>query len=97
MQVATAPERTDSCDYRPCKDRAMDGVFVNVERRGGGPHACPCCGYLTLDDRAGYEICPVCSWEDDGQDDHDADEVRGGPNYGLSLTAARSGCRPNPA
>jgi hypothetical protein len=27
-------------------------------------------------------------WEDDGQDDHDADEVRGGPNRGLSLTVA---------
>jgi hypothetical protein len=28
-------------------------------------------------------------WEDDGQDDHDADEVRGGPNGDLSLTQAR--------
>jgi hypothetical protein len=44
---------------------------------------------VTLTERGGYEICPVCFWEDDGQDDHDADEVRGGPNYGLSLTAAR--------
>jgi hypothetical protein len=40
----------------------------------------PCCGYLTLCGRAGYEICPVCFWEDDRQDSHDADEVRGGPN-----------------
>jgi len=29
-------------------------------------------------------------WEDDGQDDHDADEVRGGPNGSLSLTQARA-------
>jgi hypothetical protein len=36
-----------------------------------------------------YEICPVCYWEDDGQDDADADEVLGGPNGSLSLTAAR--------
>ena len=28
-------------------------------------------------------------WEDDGQDNHDADVIRGGPNYGLSLTQAR--------
>ncbi|WP_435229451.1 CPCC family cysteine-rich protein [Streptomyces sp. Tue6028] len=28
-------------------------------------------------------------WEDDGQDEHDADEVRGGPNGSLSSTAAR--------
>lgn len=62
----------------------------NVYREHGtGPHACPCCGYLTLDGRGNYEICPVCRWEDDGQDDHDADEVRGGPNRGISLTRAR--------
>ena len=30
-----------------------------------------------------------CGWEDDGQDDHDADVVRGGPNGRLSLTQAR--------
>lgn len=39
--------------------------------------------------RAGYEICKVCFWEDDGQDDHDADDVRGGPNGVLSLKQAR--------
>lgn len=27
--------------------------------------ACPCCGYLTLTNRHDFEICPVCSWEDD--------------------------------
>jgi hypothetical protein len=65
-------------------------MYVNVQRpEGGGPYACPCCGYLTLDERGGFEICPVCFWEDDGQDVHDADEVRGGPNGRLSLTAAR--------
>jgi hypothetical protein len=26
---------------------------------------CPCCGYYTLDGRGGYDICPVCFWEDD--------------------------------
>jgi hypothetical protein len=31
----------------------------------------------------------VCFWHDDGQDDPHADEVWGGPNKGLSLTAAR--------
>lgn len=54
-----------------------------------GPFSCPCCSSITLDERAGYEICPVCFWEDDGQDDHDADEVRGGPNGALSLAEAR--------
>ena len=53
------------------------------------PLRCPCCGCKTLDERGGYDICPVCFWEDDGQDDHDADVVRGGPNGSLSLTQAR--------
>ncbi|MEU4570826.1 CPCC family cysteine-rich protein [Micromonospora sp. NPDC023956] len=52
------------------------------------PYPCPCCGYLTLGERGGYEICDVCFWEDDGQDDHDAARVRGGPNR-LSLLDAR--------
>jgi hypothetical protein len=43
---------------------------------------------LTLNERGGWEICAVCFWEDDGQDDHDADNVRGGPNGALSLTQA---------
>lgn len=30
-----------------------------------GKFACPCCGCLTLDERGGYDICPVCFWEDD--------------------------------
>jgi hypothetical protein len=49
---------------------------------------CPCCGYMTLDERCEYDICPVCFWEDDGTDDHNADSVSG-PNHGLSLTQAR--------
>ena len=52
--------------------------------------ACPCCAYPTLDARGKYEICTICWWEDDGQDDADADTVRGGPNGALSLSAARA-------
>ena len=51
--------------------------------------SCPCCGYPTLRDRGWDEICYLCSWEDDGQDDRDADDVRGGPNHQWSLTRAR--------
>lgn len=29
---------------------------------------CPCCGYMTLDRRGAYDICPVCFWEDDGSE-----------------------------
>ena len=58
-----------------------------------GPHRCPCCGYMTLKARGAFEICPVCFWEDDGQDDHDAAIARGGPNGSLSLTVARMNYR----
>jgi hypothetical protein len=50
---------------------------------------CPCCGFRTLSEHAGFELCPVCYWEDDGQNDGDADTVRGGPNNLLSLSEAR--------
>jgi hypothetical protein len=47
------------------------------------------CRHKTLHSRGAFEICPVCFWEDDGQDDHDADDTRGGPNGTLSLSEAR--------
>src|SRR5262245_20186377 len=56
----------------------------------GRRFACPCCRCLTLDERGGFDICPVCFWEDDGQDDADANVVRGGPNGALSLDQARA-------
>ena len=43
------------------------------------PLRCPCCGCKTLSMRTAFEICEVCFWEDDGQDDSDADENRGAP------------------
>ena len=50
---------------------------------------CPSCGYPTLSERRAYEICDICNWEDDGQDDQNADEIWGGPNHLLSLTESR--------
>lgn len=55
--------------------------------------SCPCCGYFTLAERGAYDICQVCFWEDDGQDDAQADEVWGGPNGSLSLAKARENFR----
>ncbi|GEM_PF-1650224 len=51
--------------------------------------ACPCCGYATLDERGGWDICRICWWEDDGQDNHNATAVAGGPNSNISLGRAR--------
>jgi hypothetical protein len=69
--------------------------FINVVRPylPEPAYRCPCCRLTTLRERGGYGICPVCNWEDDGQDDHDADEVRGGPNADVSLTQARDNFR----
>lgn len=70
------------------------GWFGEYTGRLGGqpsglPLRCPCCRCKTLDERGVYEICPVCFWEDDGQDDHDARVIRGGPNGSLSLSQGR--------
>ncbi|WP_171207404.1 MULTISPECIES: CPCC family cysteine-rich protein [unclassified Ruegeria] len=50
---------------------------------------CACCRLPTLSERGNYEICMVCWWEDNGQDDHNADEVQGGPNQLYSLSEVR--------
>ena len=50
---------------------------------------CPCCGFRTLETAGALALCPVCWWEDDGQEDVDAAEVRLTVNGFLSLTEAR--------
>lgn len=50
---------------------------------------CPCCGYPTLSARCEWEICILCDWEDDGQDNPHEDAVWGGPNGWYSLSEAR--------
>lgn len=50
---------------------------------------CPSCGFPTLTERHSWEICSICNWEDDGQDDANANEIFGGPNGGMSLTESR--------
>ncbi len=50
---------------------------------------CPCCGYPTLTSSGDFEICFLCYWEDDGQNDFEADFVAGGPNKDYSLMEAR--------
>ncbi len=50
---------------------------------------CPCCGYKTLEAPDAMGLCPICWWEDDGQEDADAGEVRLTVNGHLSLNEAR--------
>lgn len=61
-------------------------------------HTCPGCGFPTLPARGEFDICEVCSWQDDGQDDHANSilavlEVDGiviaGPNGRLTLKENR--------
>lgn len=65
---------------------------LKVDNIYGSPikmESCPCCGRKTIESRGDFEICRICWWEDDGQDNEHADDVWGGPNYGVSLTQAR--------
>lgn len=52
-------------------------------------YRCPCCGYRTLEAPGVMGLCPVCWWEDDGQEDADAAEARLTVNGDLSLSEAR--------
>ncbi|GAB4199638.1 MAG: hypothetical protein Fur006_50470 [Coleofasciculaceae cyanobacterium] len=40
-------------------------------------YACPCCGYMTLNQEppGTYLICPICFWEDDGEQDCSSNQV----------------------
>ena len=60
-------------------------VGIAVEER----FRCPCCGFKTLETAGAMALCPVCWWEDDGQEDGDASDVRLTVNGQLSLSEAR--------
>lgn len=66
----------------------LSGADMRSNVKGLG-NTCPSCGYPTLGGRCNHDICSICFWEDDGQDDYDADDVFGGPNASYSLTAHR--------
>lgn len=40
-------------------------------------HPCPCCGYTTLPTRGGYDLCPVCWWEDHGVEPWEFSDANG--------------------
>jgi hypothetical protein len=73
---------TDFYQRRKLFDNYLTENKINI-------YTCPGCGYPTLKERGGYEICCVCNWEDDNQDNQEADEIWGGPNAELSLTESR--------
>src|SRR2546421_7580257 len=87
--VMDEEERQRRLEWFQAYVHTLETKSIRAPKIAGQKYHCPCCGYHTLDKRGGYDICPVCFWEDDGQDDQNADVVRGGPNGSLSLTAAR--------
>ena len=48
---------------------------------------CPVCGQHRFEEKGGYEICPICGWEDDPLQRREPD-LAGGANK-LSLNEAR--------
>ncbi|MFZ1941903.1 MAG: CPCC family cysteine-rich protein [Terracidiphilus sp.] len=64
-------------------------VHFSVSSAVAVRYRCPCCGYRTLDAPGTLQLCPVCWWEDDGQEDQDASDVRLTVNGQLSLNEAR--------
>jgi hypothetical protein len=63
---------------------------VKKPREKQKSYRCPCCKFKTLYGRGQDEICPVCFWHDDGQDEDEAEKVWGGPNKSLSLREAQA-------
>jgi hypothetical protein len=61
------------------------GVAANVAGTVEVLAACCCCGSKCLSRRGGFEVCPVCFWEDDGTTDPG---VFSGPNH-MTLGDAR--------
>lgn len=88
----------------PAGEASHYGLALRAPRRDGDtppidsplarlPLRCPCCLCKTLRERGCLEICAVCFWQDDGQDEFNADVVRGGPNGTLSLSQGRANYR----
>jgi len=92
--MAEAPRENPSPEEMARRSAWFNEYTARLDQLPPGlPLRCPCCACMTLGERSAYEICPVCFWEDDGQDDQNADEVWGGPNGALSLTDARANYR----
>ena len=67
----------------------IDSIPESGFKKFGDYFLCSCCCFPTLTERRAWDICSLCNWEDDGQDDHNADKILGGPNRDYSLTEAR--------
>lgn len=80
---------TDFLDKRSKFEQRSRNIPVGASAKKFTRYTCPCCGYPTLEARACYDICCLCDWEDEGQDDDNLAEFAGGPNGAYSLAQAR--------
>lgn len=83
-------------DYEPATNayllerlRALDPQVDGVDGQPARREACPCCGRATLDARNACDICPVCWWEDGGEDSGPDALAASAENGGISLAQAR--------
>ncbi|WP_133297161.1 CPCC family cysteine-rich protein [Marinobacter litoralis] len=86
-------ERPVEFERRRAFFMAAGGPVVLNKRTKVERVPCPCCGYPTLKQRGRYEICCLCIWEDDGEDDDNTHQWGGGPNGEYTLTEARANVR----
>ena len=69
-------------------DECPTGMVIVRQKGNNGLFVCPCCGYAMLKEQSSFEICEICFWQDDGQDDPYSSERWSGPNH-VSLDQAR--------
>src|SRR5690349_20522066 len=58
-----------------------------ITKREEDACCCPVCGYPTLSERGGYEICVLCNWEDELVGNVEATT---GPNRDYTIREARA-------
>jgi len=76
-------------EYLLEKVNALNYDVETIEGEIANVFSCPCCGRDSLPERHGWDICPICWWEDDGTDNVEASLYYSGPNKGLQLTEGR--------
>lgn len=68
---------------------AIKNLFASTPLPRRLTFTCPCCGYISLTSRGGFEICAMCFWEDDGHETEEYwREIPCGPNR-VSLREAQ--------
>ncbi len=66
--------------FSGCSPEKWDQTAEKLCENKTSKRKCACCGYYTLTEPAGgFEICPVCFWEDDAVQNSDP-EFEGGAN-----------------